>query len=75
MWCEIAGESHIEDGEVEEDKDELQADPQQALQLAHNGARVLQRVCQIAAVVIDLQHRLLQVLRITAGSRASVTPQ
>ena len=54
--------AHIEDGEVEEDEDELQADAEQVLQLAHDGARVLQRVGQVATVVVDLQHRLLHVL-------------
>ncbi len=67
--------SHIKDGKVEEDKDELQADPQQALQLAHNSACVLQRVCQVAAIVVDLEHCLLQVLHIMAGLWAELFPK
>lgn len=35
--------AHIKDGEVEEDEQELEADAQQALQLAHNRLCVLQR--------------------------------
>lgn len=61
-------EAHIEYGEVEEDEYELQADAQQALQLAHYGARVLQRVGQVASIVINLQHRLLHVLHVKLHS-------
>lgn len=53
---------HVKDGKVEEDEEELEADAQQALQFAHDGARVLERVGQVAAVVVYAQHRLLHVL-------------
>ena len=61
-------EAHIKDGKVEEYEYELQADAQQALQLAHYGARVFQRVGQVASVVIDLQDRLLHVLHVKLHS-------
>jgi len=47
-------QAHIKDGEVEEDEEKLEADAQQALQLAHNGLGVPQRGRQVLPVVIDL---------------------
>ncbi len=44
--------AYVEDGEVEEEADAVDADTQDVLQLAHHGASVLQGQCQILAVLI-----------------------
>ena len=44
--------TYIEDGEVEEEADAMDADTQDVLQLAHHGASVLQGQGQILAVLI-----------------------
>ena len=47
--------AYIKDDEVKEDKENMHHDPHDQLQLADNPPGVLQGVCQILALLIDLR--------------------
>ena len=54
LTCAMRG-AYIKDDEVEEDKEHMHHDAHDQLQLADNATRILQGVCQILALLVDLQ--------------------
>ena len=59
----IHGAAYIPDGKVDEDPDKMDDAADQTLQLADDGAGVLERQRKVLAVLVDFQHCLAHVMQ------------
>ena len=66
---------YVEDGEVEEEADAVDADTQDGLQLTHHGAGVLQGEGQVLAVLVHRNHGIPHVLYAPVSRSEAATSQ